>query len=732
MKHSHWIVCLMLVVLAMTLTACGGEPAPTALPSPQPTQECPEAEPCPICPECEEPVVEDVPYETQWATSPHADASSLAFTYWDGNDPAEIPVACAKCHSGAGYLDFLGLDGTEAGMVNNPAPVGTVVTCLTCHNEATTAMTGVVFPSGMELDGLGDEARCMQCHQGRASTTQVNNSIENLGLTDDLDTPDPELGFINIHYYAAAATLYGAEAQGGYQYAGKQYDPKFEHVARYDTCISCHNPHTLELELDACSVCHTGVSTVEDLKDIRMAGSLVDFDGDGDVSQGLYYEIEGLQEMTMQAIQTYARDVSGKPIVYDSHAHPYFFIDTNDNSEIDPDEAAFANRYDAWTGRLLQAAFNYQVSKKDPGAYAHGGKYIIQLLYDSIEDLNSVISTPVDLTAANRDDTGHFNASSITFRYWDTQGAVPGTCARCHSGSGLPLFLQEGVNISAAPTSGLNCATCHDNVSTFTLYEVGAVTFPSGVSLDSGNAGSNMCLNCHQGRQSGVGVQAAITRAGVDDDTVTPALTFMNPHYAPAAGTLYGTEVKGAYEYAGNTYNERFTHVQMANTCVQCHDSHTLDVKVNNCSTCHMEVQTAEDLKLIRFSQIDFDGDGDVSEGLAGEIASMKAMLLEAIMDYAMDNPETDAIVYNPHGFPYFFIDTNENRVADPDETNMGNRYATWTPRLLRAAYNYQWVSKDPGAYAHNPMYTMQILYDSLQDIGADVSGMARPEVPED
>jgi hypothetical protein len=97
-----------------------------------------------------------------------------------------------------------------------------------------------------------------------------------------------------------------------------------------------------------------------------------------------------------------------------------------------------------------------------------------------------------------------------------------------------------------------------------------------------------------------------------------------------------------------------------------------------------------------------------------------------------MDNPETDAIVYNPHGFPYFFIDTNENRVADPDETNMGNRYATWTPRLLRAAYNYQWVSKDPGAYAHNPMYTMQILYDSLQDIGADVSGMARPEVPED
>jgi hypothetical protein len=38
------------------------------------------------------------------------------------------------------------------------------------------------------------------------------------------------------------------------------------------------------------------------------------------------------------------------------------------------------------------------VSQKDPGRYAHGGKYIIQLLYDSIEDLNSEIAEPIDLS----------------------------------------------------------------------------------------------------------------------------------------------------------------------------------------------------------------------------------------------------------------------------------------------------------------------------------------------
>jgi hypothetical protein len=39
------------------------------------------------------------------------------------------------------------------------------------------------------------------------------------------------------------------------------------------------------------------------------------------------------------------------------------------------------------------------------------------------------------------------------------------------------------------------------------------------------------------------------------------------------------------------------------------------------------------------------------------------------------------------------------------EEATMANRYASWTPRLLKAAYNYQFVAKDPGAYTHNPSY---------------------------
>ena len=80
------------------------------------------------------------------------------------------------------------------------------------------------------------------------------------------------------------------------------------------------------------------------------------------------------------------------------------------------------------------------------------------------------------------------------------------------------------------------------------------------------------------------------------------------------------------------------------------------------------------------------------------------------------------AIAYNPDAFPYFFVDTNGNGTADKDEAVAANRYNVWTPRLLKAAYNYQFVTKDPGAFAHNSTYAIELLYDSLSDLGGKVS----------
>jgi hypothetical protein len=141
-----------------------------------------------------------VPFEEEWASSPHNDVDAEAFRHWDEDDPAEIPTSCAKCHSTPGYIAFMGADGSEFGTVESAAPIGTTVECAACHNDATLEHDSVVFPSGLELTDLGDQARCMECHQGRSSKVSVDESIAE-AVGEDLDTVSEDLGFINIHYY---------------------------------------------------------------------------------------------------------------------------------------------------------------------------------------------------------------------------------------------------------------------------------------------------------------------------------------------------------------------------------------------------------------------------------------------------------------------------------------------------------------------------------------------------
>jgi hypothetical protein len=713
-------IAILGVGVVLLLGACG----PGETPTPQVIKETVEVEvPVTVTPQAG--AVQEIPFEEMWASSAHADAEAEAFTHWDEDDPPVVPTSCAKCHSQPGYLDFLGLDGTGSGVVDNDAPTGTVVSCVTCHNEGTLNMTSVVMPSGVEITGLGDEARCMQCHQGRESTISVNAALEEAGI--DEDTTSEELGFLNIHYYAAAATKYGTVAKGGFQYEGKSYDARFDHVESYQTCVDCHNPHTLEVRVSECAVCHSGVESAEDLREVRMQGSLVDFDGDGDLEEGIFDEIGGLQDLLLQAIQIYGSEVAGAPIAYDAHAYPYFFIDTDEDGEAGEEEANYGNRYIVWTPRLVKAAYNYQVSQKDPGGYAHGGKYIIQLLYDSIEDLNTALSSPVDLSGAHRIDHGHFAGSEEAFRHWDEDGEVAGSCSRCHSAAGLPLYLAEGVEIAQPTANGFECATCHDSLTEFTRFQVEQVSFPSGSTLGFENADANLCLNCHQGRSSTGSVDRSIGDKPVDE--VSDELRFINIHYFAAGATLFGSEAEGAYQYEGKEYLGQFQHIENFNTCVDCHEAHQLEVKVQACSGCHPSVTDLETLTTIRGpnSTEDYDGDGDVEEGIAGEIETIHAALYTAIQAYAAQTGGADAIVYDAHSYPYFFIDTDGDGEAGPGEAIYPNQYATWTPRLLRAAYNYQYASKDPGAFAHNGKYVLQVLYDTLEDIGGDVGGMIRP-----
>ena len=689
--------------------------------------------------------------ERLWNGSGHADKAGEPFRHWDGD--GAVPTGCAKCHSRYGILDYMGYDGTAPNVVNNTAKTDTTVDCLVCHTDkekgTLRSWNTVVFPSGAVIGDLGPEAVCMECHQGRASTTTIDTKIASSGVTDP-DIASTKLTFSNIHYFAAAATQMGTRVKGGYEYAGKEYDARFSHVVGYNACTTCHNPHSLKVNIKSCAgTCHTGVS---DPKDIRFVGSQMDYDGDGDIAEGMYYEVQDMMDTTLATIYRYAKTILNKPIVYNGDANPYWFFDNNGNGIADADDTT---SYNAFSIRLNKAAYNYQVAKKDPCGYAHNGKYIIELLYDSIEDLNIKLAAPAgsgssswgeaavptDLSAMHREDEGHFNGGSMPFRDWDDSATytVSTSCTKCHSATGLRRYLEGGqvaLTTGDPVSNGFLCTTCH--TAPPALIDSPPVLFLSGAMVDLSNDGSNLCLVCHQGRAFKGTIDAAIAAKPAGPFSVS------NIHYYPEAAMFLGTEVQGGYEFAGKVYAPRQAypnHGGMFNTCVQCHMSsavteqdhawtprrHNLaDPVKENCVPCHGQdiSQTFKggnpetfDFEQIRPGNIpDYDADGNTRESLGDEIHGLENLLARQIEAYVLNTSGT-AIVFSDG---YFYKDLNGNGILDANESGSSNRYqgnATW----LRAAYNLRVSTLAEHGYIHNALYIAQLLVDSFQSVGGSL-----------
>ena len=336
----------------------------------------------------------------------------------------------------------------------------------------------------------------------------------------------------------------------------------------------------------------------------------------------------------------------------------------------------------------------------------------------------------IDTITAKWETAGHADTASRSFTNWDENDPpeVPTACAKCHSMYGYLDFLgADGspagqVDAPAHAGSLVYCRTCHNQPA----HEMTQVTFPSEMTITEATWAAN-CMQCHQGREASESVEVALT--GLEPDTVHEELGFINVHYTIAAATLLGGDAQVGYQYAGKDYVGRFEHVEDFETCIDCHDAHSTSINPNECSPCHLNVVDRADLREIRESEIDYDGNANVDEPIRDEIRVFHEALYAAIQDYAA-NVIGQPIVYGMRS-PFFFNDVNGNGTADPDELTRDNQYASWTPRLLRAAYNYHYVHQDPGAYAHNADYIFQLLYDSMEDLGqvvpVDLESFVRP-----
>jgi mono/diheme cytochrome c family protein len=531
----------------------------------------------------------------------------------------------------------------------------------------------------------------MTCHSGRASKIDVDNAEPQA---------DGTYRFVNIHYRAAGASLFGNMAKGGYEYDGNVYASKFEHVVSNDLCIECHNAHSGELFFQdpgfgptGCVNCHAEAVDVAGVRDIRMIASVADYDGDGDAAEGIYYEVDTLK-IELEAVLV-ASGVTVLP------GYPYFGNIT--------------------TEEQLRAAYNLQVASKDPGSWAHNPSYTKQLLIDSLADMGQTTNSVTGF-AYVRDDSGHFASQDEPFRHWDLtfdpatgeydDGSISSSCNKCHSSEGGAYFLDNGVakttydNLyTMGISSGLACETCHTAPFTGDVRFVESVEFPSGITITepafSGND-STVCMTCHQGRAWKGTVDNEISNwDGVSE------FRFTNIHYFAAAASLFGHDVLGGYEYDANSnigaqsylgQNVFPAHPDALKTCTGCHlqeggNDHSFIPNIARCNNCHPGATFEELLNTPNANYI--------------AINTLKNELQVVL--------EASGVIFLDH-YPYF-----DNLL---------------TPAELKAAYNWQTADKEPAGFVHNGGYIQQLLYDSILDMGGTPSitapGRSLPGVPLD
>lgn len=337
----------------------------------------------------------------QWHLSGHADSSGEAFRHWD--EDGEVSASCARCHSTSGYIDYV-----ADGVIDDPAPLGSLVECSACHQNfdlfgdpstryanlgMNQALEPVTFPSGATATFGNSSNICMSCHQGRESGLSIDAKPDN-GVVQS-PTDYPSFDFVNRHYYAAGAILFGADVTAAYQYAGAPaYATQNTYSGLHGTlndCVGCHmrgiQDHNFEPVLSDCTACHQGIT---DFQELGLPFNMpdVDYDGDGN-GESFQHEIDGLKASLLAWIQNYA--VFGLPqssrVVYSPHSYPYWFQDTNGNGAVDPGEDIFPNRYRDFDRTMLRAAFNFHAAQ-DPCGDMHNYRYVVQTVYDSIDDLD--------------------------------------------------------------------------------------------------------------------------------------------------------------------------------------------------------------------------------------------------------------------------------------------------------------------------------------------------------
>jgi len=654
-------------------------------------------------------------------------------------------IGCESCHGGGAQHN--GIGPFPYTLNSEVSDAEKAVRCAQCHDGATT-FNGKVAPlSSSPNFSNGNhgnpfsaeeakEAKCARCHShegailyGKEGFTGDASILNNTAFQPVL-ARDPET-FNTIK--CATCHEHGGNLRQTKtrDVAGNivTWDPNNNKVTdQFDLCTSCHNVNTNEGKLigsGAVLQVYSSAAAGSGFKNITTAAYYHSTRWFRTLPSTHYDQPASRTTASGTTIEGYVIRKNTKNPCYDCHGHEF---QTN-TRRLDPAASASV------LARPNTVFLDWAQS-------AHAGKMLTAKI-EAATGLSGTAQVDAVMKAGATDETGiawtHYN--------WDSTLKADGTadrgdCQRCHTSTGAANYLTAPAtynfnNNSFSHLSGWNktggspqqevlyCWSCHNNAGKGTLRAPGAITanYGSGATASSYSypdaKGSNVCISCHSGRETGDTIKLATT--GFDNKS------FVNSHYLTAGGTVFGNT---GYHYTGRDYSipASDTHVKIGlgttgnaavdataknGPCAGCHfgskdGSHTLkpvtkysatDTSLNPlCVNCHDTRGEGTN------AYVTWLGDDATAATFTGTThrARYQAGLeaLRALLE-SKGYPFTS-------GYPYFAA-KNWLSTGDTDTTG-----ATTGKNNMGAAFNYNLLIHDPGGVAHNRRYTRRLIYDAM------------------
>ncbi len=345
---------------------------------------------------------------------------------------------------------------------------------------------------------------------------------------------------------------------------------------------------------------------------------------------------------------------------------------------------------------------------------------------------------------------GSYQPAESTFEYY---------CVRCHTATGYIHFVTSsfqdvrpfagpGYQVvqnyprTVAPGAAqpadtpspdktkevTTCNVCHDNgagrayswatrsVPPVTIYynfsssnSSPTVKLNNKATLYSDAAASNVCIPCHSGRGIGSMIYDAVL-AGIDfSNTNSPSA-----HDRAAAANLFR---KGGYEFPGRNYAPTlFLHAKIGiandhgtgydGPCVSCH---------MNSDNTHLFMPVAED-STGKISSITSRTCARCHNGQVSQAPAMSANFLQTEKEgFAAAIAMLNVLKTDP-SLPDDTLNPTRSKVRPLANKNSDYNafFAGGGANTMGAFFNSGLLQNDPGAFAHNGIYTKRLIYDSI------------------